>query len=165
MDISEQRLKRIHTRFIVADNGCWNWMGVLNQDGYGRVCVNYRDYLAHRFMYELYIKVVDDGKELDHLCRNRKCVNPRHLEEVTHRENILRGDGPSAIHAKKTKCPYGHTFDRKNTRINSNGSRHCRMCDKIRHQNKRNQSAWDRAEAIKKAEEERRKRLLDKPKK
>ena len=119
-----------------AATDCWNWLGSLNKDGYGRICINYVDYLAHRLSFKLHIGNIEDGKELDHLCRNRRCINPFHLEEVTHRENILRGIAPAALHARKTECPYGHKFDKANTRFNANGSRHCRACDKIRHHTK-----------------------------
>ena len=75
---------------------------------------------------------IPDGKELDHLCRNRKCVNPKHLESVTHRENILRGETIMAENARKTHCWRGHPLSGKNLKLKPNGHRQCRACAAMR---------------------------------
>lgn len=70
--------------------GCWLWTGCCWPSGYGRITRNGRRHVAHRYIYEMLVAKVPDGLELDHLCRNRGCVNPEHLEPVTHQENMRR---------------------------------------------------------------------------
>lgn len=70
--------------------GCWEWRGVLNSDGYGSIKRNGRNMKAHKYIYELAKGNVPHGLELDHLCKNKKCVNPDHLEIVNHTENMRR---------------------------------------------------------------------------
>jgi len=94
---------------------CWLWTGIHTAKGYGLFWANKRQNRAHRFVYELLRKSVPQGNTLDHLCRNPICVNPEHLEIVTKLENTLRGEGPTAINAKKKYCIHGHPFDEKNT--------------------------------------------------
>lgn len=95
---------------------CWAWTGARTSGrGYGYVTGKCVSPIAHRIAYELLVGPVPDGLTLDHLCRNRLCVNPRHLEPVTNRENILRGTGPSAVNARRTHCVHGHPFDETNT--------------------------------------------------
>lgn len=108
--------------------GCWNWTQCRNTDGYGVVGRNRRRYPAHRYAWTLLRGPIPDGMELDHLCRNRGCVNPDHLEPVTHTENILRGDSPQAINSRKTHCIRGHEFTEANTYTYK--GRHCRTCQR-----------------------------------
>ena len=99
------------TRFwlkVEKTEGCWLWTAYRRPDGYGQFRVGSRMVKAHRFAYELLVGPIPDGRETDHLCRVRHCVNPAHLEPVTHRENTLRGDTPAARNAAKTHCPQGH---------------------------------------------------------
>ena len=117
---------------------CWIWNGCINDEGYGQVSVTVdvgvavRKY-THIVSYEIYVGPIPEGKELDHLCRVRRCANYTHVEPVTHRENVLRGEGQPAIHAVQTHCVNGHPFTEKNTYIRlDNGSRVCRACLKIR---------------------------------
>lgn len=77
------------SRFRIAD-GCWVWTGSTNSRGYGQITINKKSKKAHRVMYELIRGTIPDGMELDHLCRVKSCVNPEHLEAVTHSENIKR---------------------------------------------------------------------------
>ncbi len=121
--------KRIH-----KTASCWEWIGSRPaRMRYGIACVDGKTRVAHRAFYEHSIGKVPAGLELDHLCRNRYCVNPSHLEPVTHKENVLRGISPSAIHAKKTHCVHGHKYTPENTLIYDGGRRRCRICT-----NKRN---------------------------
>lgn len=115
-------------------DGCWQFTGALTSYGYsqvrlgtGRPCA-----LGHRVAYEALIGPVPDGLELDHLCRNRACVNPAHLEPVTHQVNLLRGQTINASKAQQTHCVNGHEFTADNTRIYRDGTRRCRACDRIR---------------------------------
>ena len=84
--------------------------------------------MAHRVAYELTNGPIPDGLELDHLCRVRHCVNPSHIEAVTHRENTLRGTGPIPHRARQSHCKHGHEFTPENTYRLPNGCRHCRTC-------------------------------------
>lgn len=108
---------------------CWVWTAYRTARGYGRFNDGSRIVQTHRFAYELWVGPIPDGLELDHLCRNRSCVNPDHLEPVTGRENILRGVSPSAQHAAKTHCPNGHPYSGENLYV-APGRHHrqCRAC-------------------------------------
>ena len=109
------------------NTGCWLWAGHCCPKGYGKVGLNGKTARAHRVAYEAYIGAIPKGLTLDHLCRVRCCVNPNHLEPVTHKENVLRGESPSARHARLTHCPQGHPYSGKNL-LFSSGSRRCRIC-------------------------------------
>lgn len=117
--------------------GCWVWTGTLSADGYGVINVGGKRRYTHTWYYEEHVSPVPDGLEPDHLCRNRPCANPGHLELVTHRENILRGESPQAINARKTHCIRGHEFTPENTyRTPSTGGRSCRKCMAIQAANR-----------------------------
>ena len=122
----------------ISHVGCWSWMGATNQLGYGIFRQTRRNAtVAHRYAYIQMAGPIPTGLTLDHLCRNRGCVNPLHLEPVTLRENILRGQGFAAINARKTHCLHGHPFNAKNTAVRKDGKRAghrvCRACDAITH--------------------------------
>ncbi len=107
-------------------NACWTWQAQLNEGGYGRFFNGHEQIPAHRFAYELLVGPIPEGLEPDHLCRNRDCVNPYHLEVVDHRTNVLRGQGIAARNAIKTHCPKGHPYDEQNTYLRPD--RRGRMC-------------------------------------
>ena len=109
---------------------CWWWIvnGRISEN-YGTITFNKKPMVAHRISWELLRGKIPKGLQLDHLCRNKGCVNPDHLEPVTHRENIMRGNSPWATNAKKTHCLRGHEFTKENTYIHkSKGGRNCRTC-------------------------------------
>lgn len=112
---------------VKKTDSCWNWIGYIHSDGYGGFWINGKTKQAHRIAYELIKGKIPNGLQLDHLCRNRKCVNPDHLEPVTARENILRGEGQAFVNSNKTHCKRGHKFTKNNT-YQRNGKRHCRTC-------------------------------------
>lgn len=105
---------------------CVRWGGKYFPNGYGRV--GYK--MAHRIVYEQEVGAIPDGLQIDHLCRNRWCVNVEHLEPVTIAENVLRGEGITAINARKTHCIHGHEFTEKNTYVRPDRTNHrdCRIC-------------------------------------
>lgn len=111
------------------DSGCWEWTGKICYYGYGIFYQSPPDkrLRAHRYSYELHKGPINKGLHIDHLCRNRKCVNPNHLEAVTRKENILRGNAPSALNARKTHCLRGHPYLGKNLVVAKRG-RLCRIC-------------------------------------
>jgi hypothetical protein len=126
---------------------CWEWTGHISADGYGRYRLGGRFLQAHRIAYELIVAPIPSGLTLDHLCRNRRCVNPDHMDPVTHRVNILRGISPSAFNSTRTHCIHGHPFDQANTAISKRGYRICRECGRIRLRERRRQQRDDRRAA------------------
>ena len=121
----------IISNIIGEPNDCWLWTKSLSKSGYGVMGIGSKNFRAHRLSYELYVGPIPDGLELDHLCSVRNCVNPAHLEAVTHRENVLRGNAPSAKNSRKTHCLRGHEFTAENTIAIKTG-RACRACDRER---------------------------------
>ena len=110
--------------------GCWIWHKAIGGNGYGYGwCKQQKKVVpAHRLVYQLLVGAIPPGKELDHKCRTVACVNPAHLEIVSHRENMLRGVSPIAINAKKKLCKKGHTLNGKNLITDNRNQRRCRIC-------------------------------------
>mgnify|MGYP001567602455 CR=1 FL=1 len=129
-------LSRIST--YADENGCWWWRDRIDQDGYGICTVpgtadhKPRRLRAHRVSYQLFVGLIEPDMVLDHLCRNRRCVNPAHLEPITRKENTLRGNGPTAINHRKTLCVHGH-----DDWATKSAGRYCRECDRLKDRNKR----------------------------
>lgn len=128
MDIYEVMERLVICKPSTLDTGCWEWSGGTNNDGYGQANIGKVKQKVHRVMYEHFIGKIPEGLETDHLCRNRKCANPYHLEPVTHQENTLRGFGITAQNARKTECKQGHPLNEENTYLNPRGGRRCRIC-------------------------------------
>lgn len=112
-------------------DACWPWMGARYANGYGQFRVGTRRVSAHRFAYEDGRGPIPDGLEPDHLCGNRACCNPAHLEAVTHAENMRRGSV-----AQRTHCERGHAYTPENTARAGSGARVCRTCNRLA------QAAW-----------------------
>lgn len=128
--ISETRLPLFWAKVLRHGEGdCWPWNAYRNQDGYGYYFAN-RFMAAHRIAYMLTVGPIPDGLQLDHLCRNRACCNPAHLEPVTARENCLRGETVAARNAAKTHCSNGHPYAGDNL-ITKRHGRACRICKNL----------------------------------
>jgi hypothetical protein len=106
---------------------CWEWTGyIMAATGYGQINRRPRGVLlTHRYSYEISVGPIPDGLTLDHLCRNRRCVRPSHLDPVPLSINKERGESPAAINARKTHCKNGHPYDSINS---ASGSRFCSIC-------------------------------------
>ena len=138
--------KTVLERFVgfveESDEGCWDWIGSKNSHGYGAMTIDKKSIGAHRVSYRIFNGSLEKGKVIDHICRNRKCVNPDHLRLVSQWTNsIENSNGVSALNAKKTHCVRGHElkthadyrkFSRQNARV-------CRACAKITRQKRSEQ--------------------------
>lgn len=123
--LEERFWEKVH----LAENGCHEWTGALTGPGYGQISVRRsKSALAHRVAWELFKGDIPEGLCIDHLCRNRKCVNVEHMELVTLGENNLRGESPPALNARKTHCPKGHEYADNNVIRDKRGYRRCRVC-------------------------------------
>ena len=136
-DVRRLPLTFIAKVVINKATGCWLWTASRHPEGYGAYGVpvgfEWDIVLAHRFAYEARWPI-PQGTELDHTCREKLCVNPDHLEAVMHRENVVRGVGPSAVNARKTHCLRGHPLSGANLYVDGRGHRTCRACRRERRQ-------------------------------
>lgn len=124
---------RFVKKFSLTVHGCWIWTAGLSVGGYAKFSQGQRTVLGHRYAYEHTIGPIPEGLVIDHLCRNRSCVNPAHMEPVTPGENVRRGDLPAQVAARNRlardagACVRGHAFDESNTYWH-NGKRQCKTC-------------------------------------
>ena len=137
-------MKSINERFEdkvvrITESGCWVWVGALMPNGYGYFRCGKKTQYAHRVSYVLSNGEIPKGLVIDHLCRCRSCVNPSHLEAVTQRENLLRGDTLIARQLKNTHCPQGHelTLENLSKYKLKLGTRYCLTCHREREQKRR----------------------------
>lgn len=125
------------TRFwanVEKTPACWLWAGTPTGNGYGQFRVGGGQRIGpHRFAYGLMVGPVPEGMHLDHLCRNRLCVNPAHLEPVTSTENMRRGRALSPKTQRRAECHKGHSlFVPRNLYVTPDGRRQCRECHRER---------------------------------
>lgn len=123
---------RIVSSVREQETGCWIWQKSKQPTGYGQLRVGKKTLYAHRVAYEVFKGPIPEGLQIDHLCRNRECVNPEHLDAVSQRTNILRGVGSAALNSRKTECAQKHPYDGENLllekRKNGRNGRRCRVC-------------------------------------
>lgn len=123
---------RFHAKVAPDDmpNGCLLWVASVDQFGYGQFWFDGRRWRSHRWSYRRFVGELVPGLVIDHICRNRKCVNPEHLRQVTQRENTF-ADGsiaPAKLNAEKDACVHGHPFTPDNIYVFADGGRRCRTC-------------------------------------
>lgn len=118
---------------INKHNNCWIWRGSVKSNGYGRFMINGKYQNAHKVSYIIFNGKIINGLIIDHKCRNRLCVNPDHLRQVTYKINAIENNSSkAAINSKKEKCNRGHLLIGTNLRIRKNGGRICILCVEIR---------------------------------
>lgn len=134
--MTESELTRFIPKFIVQPDSCWYWVAGKDGDGYGNFYYRGQHLGAHRVSFFHWRGNIPKGLEVDHLCRIRHCVNPDHLEIVSKKENVLRGNGTAAKHARKTHCIRGHRLGGNNVIPSSakRGWRACWECLRLAHQ-------------------------------
>lgn len=132
--ISDRWLRRVSTS-ADPETGCLTWIGSRSRGGYGRIHLRFALHQAHRIAWVAEAGIdLPDGTQIDHLCRNRACVNPDHMEPVTSRTNTLRGMSPQAVNARKTHCPEGHELSGDNLMPSRlmRGERECLTCNRAK---------------------------------
>lgn len=138
LPLSEKDLQRFYSKIKINEKtNCWEWIGTILNNGYPQFILKYskgiyKKLLPYRISYLLYKGDLKEELELDHLCRNPICVNPEHLEQVTHGKNVNRGIGWGGINSRKTHCPQGHPYSGENLLIEKNNRRRCKICKKIK---------------------------------
>lgn len=129
MTIEQRLLSKVKNN---PETGCMEFTGSLYKNGYGQIWNGKRTEQAHRVSYRFYVGEIPADKEIDHLCRNRCCVNPAHLALVTHQENIARSQTVMGENARKTHCMRNHPLSGENLIITKQNTRQCRICSNMR---------------------------------
>jgi hypothetical protein len=147
----------IFSRVRLLPGGHWDWTGSKNQNGYALRSGRVKPRVVHALLYQAFVGPVPHGMDLDHLCRRRSCVNPKHLEPVTHRENCARGAVNQNV--GKTHCIRGHLLSGDNLYVTRSGKRDCRECMRAhkrawwaRHRDRLNEQQRERRARAKESE-------------
>lgn len=143
-------IERFRQSVKITDSGCWLWQKAVTHDGYGQIGVgsrkdhSFRLAYVHVWAFEVLKGPVPEGLELDHLCRNRRCANPDHLEPVTHQENVARG---RSANRSKFSCIAGHALEGDNLYVTPTGKRMCKECRRRRSREYGRRTGWAAAKA------------------
>lgn len=132
-EILKRRLEQKSHR----EGDCLIFHSSVQPNGYGQMWNGNRPEQAHRIAYRIAFGEIPEGKEIDHKCRNRACINPEHLQAVTHKRNMHLSETVMGDNYRKTHCKRGHPLSGENLRLESDGRRQCRSCDQIRYQRKK----------------------------
>lgn len=132
MATEEQQLEKVLAQYSPEPNtGCWLWSGYVTGNGYGSISINGLPEPVHRFIFRKLVRPIISGYEIDHLCNTPICINPKHLEQKTPKENKMRSNCPPAINAKRTSCIHGHSLSGENLYLykRKDGTRrYCKQC-------------------------------------
>lgn len=123
--------KLLQTRVNKTET-CWNWTGCVANNGYSKLRIQNKHTSAHRIFYKWFKGEIEDGLQIDHLCRNKLCVNPGHLEAVTPKINILRSEGVGAKNSRRNSCIRNHPLSGENLYMTPDGRRECKVCLNLR---------------------------------
>jgi hypothetical protein len=127
--------KVFRKNFIISKDNCWEWKGQIHKGtGYGRFRANWVNWLAHRFSYIFYKGNIPEGLIIHHICQNKKCVNPEHLEIVTLREHTFKKGSFAYKNHNAIYCIRGHSFTNENTYLTPDGRRQCKICMRLRNE-------------------------------
>jgi hypothetical protein len=129
LEEANKNFERFKAYVKVVETDCWLWQSTKTRNGYAQFRVNGKRWLAHRWIFLRTIGPIPHGLELDHLCRVRNCVNPLHLEPITHSENVKRGNNSLRLFSQLNICRRGHPLEGSNVMLDKKrGSRRCKIC-------------------------------------